>query len=92
MYPCRRCGCCCRQVGHVFWGKTMARADGSCKYWDRNTHLCQIYESRPLFCRIDETYDKYLKDKMSREEFYRKNQEMCRQLQKKAAGSMMKDR
>lgn len=80
MYPCKRCGCCCRHVGRFFLGRALALPDGSCRYWDRETHLCRIYETRPWFCRIDETYENYLSSKMSREDFYRKNQRICQRL------------
>jgi Fe-S-cluster containining protein len=33
-------------------GETMLRlADGWCAALDRNTHMCTIYEKRPLICR-----------------------------------------
>lgn len=52
-----------------------------CRYLDGN--LCSIYQTRPLLCRIDESYDRFFKDSMSREEFYRENLLVCSQLKKK---------
>ena len=77
MFPCERCGCCCRKVGEVFFAKSMALEDGSCKYLDKSSNLCTIYDERPIFCRVDEYYDKCMSDQMSREEFYRQNKEIC---------------
>ena len=82
MFECERCGCCCRRVGEVFFAKSMALSDGCCKYFDKKTNLCTIYEERPIFCRVDEYYEKFLSDKITREEFYRQNKEICRQFQK----------
>ena len=81
MFPCERCGCCCRRVGEVFFARHIARDDGVCKYLDEAANLCTIYEARPIFCRVDEFYEKNLSEKMSREEFYRRNKEVCKKFQ-----------
>lgn len=80
MYPCKRCGCCCRHAGETVLGRAIARPDGVCRYLDERTNRCTIYDRRPIFCRVDEGYEVYFKDRMSREEYYRKNLEMCRLL------------
>lgn len=77
MFSCERCGCCCRKVGRVDFAKHLALQDGICKYLDKQTNLCKIYEDRPIFCRVDDFYDEFLSDKMSREDFYRKNKINC---------------
>ena len=81
MFPCEKCGCCCRQVGKLFFAKDMALPDNSCKYLDKSTNLCTIYETRPLFCRVDEYYDKAYANKMSKEKFYAINKAICKQFQ-----------
>ena len=81
MFPCERCGCCCRKIGEVFFAKHMAKPDGVCKYFDESKNLCTIYAERPIFCRVDELYEKNLSDKMTREEFYQLNKEVCRKFQ-----------
>ena len=83
MFPCEQCGRCCRRVGEVFFAKSMALPDGSCKYLDKSTNLCKIYKERPIYCRVDDYYDKFLSDKMSREEFYEQNKKICRKFQSK---------
>jgi len=61
----------------------MAKPDGVCKYLDEATNLCTIYNERPIFCRVDELYEKNLSNKMSREDFYRINKEVCKKFQSK---------
>lgn len=51
--------------------------DGICFHLDREKKTCTIYEDRPYFCRIEEGYDNYFKDTMTKEEFYRLNYEAC---------------
>lgn len=60
------------------------RGDGICRYLNLETNLCSIYETRPEVCRVDVMYEKYFKDKMSKEEFYRLNYESCKILQAEA--------
>lgn len=81
MFPCERCGYCCRRVGEVFFARHMAKPGGVCKYLDEATNLCTIYNERPIFCRVDELYEKNLSDKISREDFYRINKEVCKKFQ-----------
>ncbi len=80
MFPCEQCGCCCRRIGEVFFARHMAEPDGVCKYLTAD-NLCEIYSERPIFCRVDEMYEKNLSDKMTREEFYRINKEFCKKFQ-----------
>ena len=71
MFPCDQCGACCRNLKLSELYRELDRGDGVCRYLDGN--LCSIYQTRPLLCRIDESYDRFFKDSMSREEFYREN-------------------
>ena len=87
MFPCERCGVCCRKVGTVSIAKDMALPSGVCKYLDEDTNLCRIYSTRPIFCNVDAYYEKYLKDTMSRECFYERNKEACRKMQNELQGS-----
>lgn len=83
MYPCKRCGACCCLVGNNPWGKKMARPSGVCKWLDEQTNLCKIYAKRPLICRVDQYYEQFLSDEISREEFYQLNLEQCKLIQKR---------
>lgn len=78
MFPCERCGCCCKQVGRIKFAEHLALKDGSCKYLDKKSNLCKIYVDRPIFCRVDDFYDNFLSNEMTREDFYRRNKFNCR--------------
>ena len=81
MFPCDQCGECCRNLQMSELYKELDRGDGVCKFLDGN--LCSIYQTRPLLCRIDESYDRFFKDSMTREEFYRANLQICSELKRK---------
>lgn len=83
MFKCEQCGCCCRKIGKVSLGKNMALSNGICRYLNQKTNLCTIYEKRPIFCNVDVFYEKYYKDKISIENFYKINKEECKKLQQK---------
>ncbi len=80
MFKCDKCGLCCKKLNLSSLYKNLDRGDGVCIHLKGN--LCNIYESRPLICRVDKCYEIFFKDKMSLEEFYRLNNEMCNILKK----------
>ena len=80
MYSYEHCGCCCRNLDKSDIYAPLDRGDGVCKYLIGND--CSIYENRPVLCRIDESYDRFFSETMSREEFYDINKQACKQLQK----------
>lgn len=59
------------------------RGDGICKYFDTDNKLCSIYETRPLKCNIDKSYELYFKDQLTRDEYYEINYRACKELKKK---------
>ncbi len=81
MFICTQCGECCRHVDLSPMYSQLNRGDGVCRYLCGN--LCNIYDTRPLLCRVDESYDTFFQEKMSREEYYRQNYEACRRLKYK---------
>lgn len=81
MFPCERCGECCRHVGLSELYRNLDRGDGVCRYLKGD--LCSIYQTRPLLCRIDESYNRFFSEEMTREEFYRANLQACSELKKK---------
>ena len=81
MFPCDQCGECCRNLQLSELYSELDRGNGVCRYLVGN--LCSIYPSRPLLCRIDESYDYFFKDSMTREEFYRANLQVCSKLKTK---------
>lgn len=78
MFECDKCGCCCRHLDKSELYKELDRGDGICRYLEGN--ICSIYETRPVLCRVDLSYDLYFKDYMDREEYYRLNRETCKKL------------
>lgn len=78
MFDCNQCGECCRHLNLSPLYRELDRGDGICKFLEGN--LCGIYESRPLFCRVDESFDLFFQSTMSRDEYYRRNHEACRQI------------
>ncbi len=50
-FPCTKCGACCKNVRLVL--PNFATKDGSCKHLSKDNE-CQIYDKRPLLCRIKE--------------------------------------
>ncbi|WP_295865636.1 YkgJ family cysteine cluster protein [uncultured Oscillibacter sp.] len=81
MFPCDKCGECCRNLQMSELYKELDRGDGTCRYLNGN--LCSIYQTRPLLCRIDESYDRFFSGSMTREAFYRANLQVCSELKKK---------
>ncbi|MDQ0480263.1 Fe-S-cluster containining protein [Hathewaya limosa] len=58
------------------------RGDGVCRYFNCNIKLCSIYENRPEKCNVDKTYERYYKETMSKEQYYKLNYEACERLKK----------
>lgn len=77
-YSCDKCGNCCRSLRFSDVYKDLDNGQGVCKYLCGN--LCSIYEYRPLICRIDESYEIFFKNQMSKDEYYRLNYECCKYL------------
>lgn len=80
MFQCDKCGMCCRNLDKNELYKELDQGDGVCRYLTGN--LCSIYEQRPLLCRVDESYEKLFRGKMSLEEYYELNYSACRALKK----------
>ena len=81
MFKCDKCGLCCSHVGENDLYKDLDRGDGVCKFL--NDNLCSIYKTRPLRCRVDESYEKIFSTLMSREDFYNLNYKACKALKNK---------
>ncbi|SFK67381.1 hypothetical protein SAMN05216390_102360 [Lachnospiraceae bacterium KH1T2] len=78
MFNCKHCGSCCRNLDKSDIYAHLDRGDGVCRYLMGND--CSIYDTRPLLCRIDDSYDSVFSNIMSREEFYRINENACNML------------
>lgn len=75
MFVCNQCGKCCRHLNNANLYKELDRGDGTCKYLVQN--LCSIYDNRPLLCRVDESYEVFFKNHMSKDEYYMMNYDGC---------------
>lgn len=80
MFVCDKCGGCCRHVNLSPLYERLDRGDGVCKYLCGN--LCSIYDNRPLLCRVDESYERFFKEKLSKEDYYRLNYQACDKIKK----------
>ena len=79
IFECKQCGNCCRHLDRSELYKDLDRGDGVCRYLKDN--LCSIYEDRPLLCRIEESYNEVFSEVYTKEEYYRLNEEDCRNIQ-----------
>ena len=80
MFQCDRCGICCRNLKKSNLYKDLDRGDGVCRYLENN--LCTIYDTRPILCRIDESYKIYFEKIMNKEDYYKLNYEACKILKR----------
>jgi len=80
IFPCSRCGECCRHIGNIPQLAAFDSGDGVCVHLKGN--LCDIYETRPDICRVDVMYEKFYAAQCSREEFYRFNLDACALIRK----------
>lgn len=78
MFECDKCGACCRHIDLSPLSVKLDRGDGVCRYLNGN--LCSIYSSRPLICRVDECYENFYRDSMSKDDFYQLNCQQCQKL------------
>lgn len=60
IFPCSKCGECCRHINLIPQLSEFDRGDGICIHLSGN--LCDIYEQRPEICRVDVMYQKYYSD------------------------------
>ena len=76
MLKCDKCGQCGRTLHKAPIYEELHNGDGICKFLNGN--LCSIYKTRPLICRVDESYDAFFKEQMSYEEYIQRNYECCK--------------
>lgn len=80
-FPCNACGHCCRNVHLSVDTNFLNRGDGVCRFFEQSTQLCNIYDTRPLVCRVEEYYDTYLADHYTWDGFVKMNMQICQKLQ-----------
>lgn len=87
VFPCSKCGECCRHIDLVPQLAHFDRGDGVCMHIYGN--LCGIYAERPEICCVDKMYEKYFSDLYTREAFYKLNLAACQELREKIHNSMV---
>ncbi|MBR6664955.1 MAG: YkgJ family cysteine cluster protein [Lachnospiraceae bacterium] len=81
IFPCERCGLCCKHIEKIPELKDLDSGDGRCIHLQDN-NLCAIYESRPDICRVDRMYELVFVKQMSEDEYISINIEGCNALKR----------
>lgn len=81
MFPCSSCGLCCQNISSVQELKDYDLGSGVCKYFNRITNQCEIYDSRPDICKIDKMFELKYHQYFTKENFYIENAKVCNNLQ-----------
>lgn len=80
VFPCTQCGQCCRHVHLSAQTHHLDSGNGICVHLDRHTNLCEIYDERPDFCRVEVMYQKHYQYQISWSAFVKANLEVCEKL------------
>ncbi len=75
MFKCDKCGLCCKNLDKSPLYAELHNGDGICKYLESD--ICSIYLTRPIICRVDESYEVFFKNSMSRDKYEELNYEVC---------------
>lgn len=78
IFPCTQCGACCASIEGIDFLMEYNQ-NGRCRHLVN--HLCDIYDERPLLCRIDEAYEQIFSAHMTKEDYYEANAKACNLLQ-----------
>ena len=78
-FICDKCGLCCQNLNNNPLYDDLHDGNGICRYYDIHTHLCTIYDHRPIKCNVKEAY-KAFNFKMSYTDYLKINYEACRKL------------
>jgi Fe-S-cluster containining protein len=80
MFPCTKCGLCCRNIDTIHELKDFDKGNGICIHLTED-NLCNIYDERPDICNVEKMFERKYKRLMSKDEYYRLNLEGCKKLQ-----------
>ncbi len=78
-FPCDKCGLCCEHLSGAALYKDLDNGTGTCRYFNRQTRLCSIYEKRPQKCDINAAYV-WFQAQMSYDEYRQMNIDACQKL------------
>lgn len=82
-FPCDQCGLCCEHLSGSPLYQDLDDGTGICKYFDRKSRLCTIYEHRPKKCNINAAYS-WFQTQMSYEAYCQINLEACQKLKEES--------
>ena len=77
-FNCDSCGLCCKHIGLTKVLARYALPDGSCRYLGKDNR-CIVYNDRPLICQVKGFWERN-KTGLSLEEWYKANEEACKEL------------
>ncbi len=86
-FMCSGCGECCKRIGKLTKEQRIKldfpyepKVDGSCEKLGEDGK-CTIYETRPLICNVERTYEKYHAPKgRSKKEVFMAENKICNEL------------
>lgn len=81
-FICDKCGKCCENLDKSHIYDDLNDGTGVCVNYDKQTHLCKIYDQRPLKCNIEKSYTLF-KDKITYDEYLNLNYTACKVLKAK---------
>lgn len=76
-FVCDKCGKCCRKLKKSLLYADLDDGTGTCIYYNFRTHLCKIYEKRPILCNIKDAYI-FFQNEMTYEEYLSLNYDACK--------------
>lgn len=82
-FQCTKCGNCCQNIRYNQIYTAYDNGYGVCIHYNQRLRLCNIYETRPMICRVDEFYELYYKDKIQKELYYQVNYNACHELKRR---------
>ena len=78
-FLCDKCGLCCQNLqGNPIYND-LDDGTGVCVHYHKDTHLCKIYENRPVKCNVEKAYSEFGFE-MSYDEYLKLNYEACGKL------------
>ena len=79
-FRCTQCGLCCQCISELL--PEFDLGNGTCKWYNPETHLCEIYDDRPLICNVKRIWEEVLREKgISWKDWCDENYACCKKLQ-----------
>lgn len=82
IFPCDKCGLCCKHLELIPQLKEYDSGNGRCIHLTDN-NLCGIYDSRPDICNVSRMFDLFFCQHMSEDEYIEMNVTGCRKLKER---------